>query len=79
LFFLTMVKSHLLWVLLLLLLRSGGGGGGSAPPQPRLLIVVITKTTEDEISPSLHNRINVINSNSLSDENLMMAGIGRNM
>jgi len=44
----------------------------------RLLIVVIIKTTHDEISPSLHNRINLIN-NTLSDENLMMAGIGRNM
>ena len=30
------------------------------PPQPRLLIVVIVKTTGDEISPSLHNRINLI-------------------
>jgi len=44
--------------------------------QPRLLIVVIIKTTDDEISPSLHNRINLINTNTLSDENLKMAGIG---
>jgi len=44
-----------------------------------LLIVVITKTTDDEISPSLHNRINLINTNILSGENLMMARIGRNM
>ena len=29
--------------------------------------------------PSLHNRINLINTNTLSDENLTMAGIGRNM
>ena len=49
------------------------------PPQPRLLIVVTIKTTDDEISPSLHNRKNLINTNTLSDENLMMAGIGRNM
>jgi len=49
------------------------------PPQPRLLIVVITKTTDDEISPSLHNRINLINTNILLDENLMMAGIRRKM
>jgi len=48
-------------------------------PQPRLIIVVITKTTDDEILPSLHNRINLINTNTLSDENLMKAGIGRNM
>jgi len=34
---------------------------------------------DDEISPSLHNRINLINTNTLSDENLMTAGIGRNM
>ena len=48
-------------------------------PQPRPLIVVIITTTDDEISPSLRNRINLINANTLSDENLMMAGIGRNM
>jgi len=47
--------------------------------QPRLLIVVITKTTDDDISPSLHNRINLIYTNTLLDEILMMAGIGRNM
>jgi len=41
-------------------------------------MVVITKTTDDEISPSLHNRINLINTDTISDENLMMAGIGRN-
>jgi len=34
------------------------------------------KTTDNEISPSLHNRINLINTNTLSDEKLMMAGIG---
>jgi len=34
---------------------------------------------DGEISPSLHNRINLINTNTRSDENLMMAGIGRNM
>jgi len=45
-------------------------------PQPHLVIAVITKTTDDEISPSLHNRINLINTNTLSDENLMMAGTG---
>ena len=49
------------------------------PPQPRLLIVVITKTTDDEISPSFHNRINLTNTNTLSNENLMMAAIDRNM
>jgi len=27
----------------------------------------------------LHNRINLIDTNTLSDENLMMAGIGRNV
>jgi len=48
------------------------------PSQLRLLIAVIIKTTDDEISPSLHNRINLINTNTLWDENLMMAGIGRN-
>ena len=50
-----------------------------SPSQPLLLIVVITKTTDDEISPSLHNRLSLINTKTLSDENLMMAGIGRNM
>ena len=35
--------------------------------------------SSSEISPSLHNRINLISTNTLSDENLMMAGIGRNM
>jgi len=49
------------------------------PHPPRLLIVVITKTTDDEISPSLHKRINLINTNNLLDENLIMAGIGRNL
>jgi len=33
----------------------------------------------DDISPSLYNLINLINSNILSDEYLMMAGISRNM
>ena len=42
-------------------------------------IVIITKTTDDELSPSLHNRINLINTNTLTDESLMIAGIGRNM
>jgi len=49
------------------------------PPQPRLLILVTIKPTDDDISPSLHNRINLINTNTLSDENLMIAEIGRNM
>jgi len=40
------------------------------------LIEVITKTTDDEILQSLHNHINLISTNTLSDENLMMAGIG---
>ena len=35
--------------------------------------------TNDEISPSLQNRIDFMNTNSLSDENLMMAELGRNM
>jgi len=60
-------------------MRLCNDGGGGYPPQPRLLILAIIKTTDDEISPSLHNRINLINTNTLSDENLMMAGIGRNM
>jgi len=49
------------------------------PPQPRLLILVVIKTTDDEISPQLRNRMNHINTNTLSDVNLMMARIGRNM
>jgi len=47
--------------------------------QLHLLIVVTIKTTNVEISPSLYNHINLINTNTLSDENLMMAGIGQNM
>jgi len=35
--------------------------------------------SDDELSPSIHNRINLINTNTLSDVNLMMAGIDRNM
>jgi len=46
------------------------------PPQPCLLIVIIINTTADEISPSLDNSINLINTNTLSDVNLMMAGVG---
>ena len=47
------------------------------PPSPATIsIIVIIKTTEDEISPSLHNRIDLINTDTLSDENLMMAGLG---
>jgi len=42
-------------------------------------MAVTIKTTDDEISPSLHNHINLINTNTLSEENMMMAGIGRNM
>ena len=34
---------------------------------------------DGEISPSLHNHIDLINTDTLSDENLMMAGLGRNM
>jgi len=49
------------------------------PLKPHPLIVVITKTIDDEISPLLHNRINLTNTNTVSDENLMMAGIGQNM
>jgi len=45
----------------------------------RLLIVVIIKSTDEEISPSLHYRTNLINTNTLSDVNLMMTGVGRNM
>ena len=40
---------------------------------------LIIKTTDDDISPSLHNRIDLINTDTFSDENLMMAGLGRNM
>jgi hypothetical protein len=46
------------------------------PNKPRILIVVIITTTDDEISPSLPDHINLTNTNTLSDENLMMAGIG---
>ena len=35
--------------------------------------------TDNEISPSLQNRIDFMNADTLSDENLMMAGLGRNM
>ena len=35
--------------------------------------------TDDEISPSLQNRIDFMNTDNLSDENLMMAGLGRNV
>ena len=49
---------------------------GFHPKQPLFLII---KTIDDEISPSLHNRINLINTNILSDENLMMVGLGRNV
>ena len=34
---------------------------------------------DDELSPSLHIRTDPVNTDTLSDENLMMAGIGRNM
>jgi hypothetical protein len=37
------------------------------------------KTTDDEISPSLRSRIDLVKTDTLSDENVMMAGIGRNM
>ena len=43
------------------------------------LIVVIIKVTDDDISPLLHNHINLINTNIHSNENLMMNAIGRNM
>jgi len=36
-------------------------------------------SADDGISPSLHNRINLTNTNTLSDVNLMMARVGRNM
>ena len=39
-------------------------------------IIVIIKTTDDEISPSLHKRTDLTNTDTLSDENLMMAGLG---
>jgi hypothetical protein len=35
--------------------------------------------TDDEISPSLQNCIDFMDTDALSDENLMMAGLGRNM
>ena len=44
-----------------------------------IIIIIIINTTYDDISPSLHNRINLINTNTLSDENLMKARLGRNM
>ena len=49
------------------------------PPPAKFLIVAIIKTTDDEISPSLHNHIDPVNTDTLLDENLMMAGTGRNM
>jgi hypothetical protein len=49
------------------------------PPPLRFIIIVIIKPTDDEISPSLHNRIDPVNTDTLSDENLMLAGTGRNM
>ena len=50
------------------------------PPSPATIsVIVIIKPTDDEISPSLQNRIDFVNTNTLSDENLMMAGLGRNM
>ena len=49
------------------------------PPEQVTLIIVIIQTTDDKISPSLYNRKNLINTNILSDVNLMMAGIDRNM
>ena len=48
-------------------------------PPATVSIIVIIKTTDDEISPSLHNRVDLINTDTLSDENLMMAGLCRNM
>ena len=55
--------------------------GCKTPPFPvcTVTIVVIQKTTDDEISPSLHSRTDLVNTDTLSDENLTMAGIGRNM
>jgi len=61
-----MVRSHHQWFWLLLLLIDVAGGG-------------VFCNVGIVLSPSLHNRINLINTNTLSDENLMMAGIGRNM
>ena len=34
---------------------------------------------DGEISASLHNHIDLINTDTLPNENLMMAGLGRNM
>jgi len=68
-----MVRTHHLWFQLLLLLET------TIINFAKFLIVVIIKTTDDEISPSLHSRIDLINTDTLSEENLMMAGIGRNM
>ena len=51
----------------------------SPPPPAKFLIVVIIKTTGYVISPSLHSRTDLVNTDTLSDVNLMMAGIGRNM
>jgi len=46
------------------------------------IVLVFTRfmwlRNDGEIS-SVHSRIYLINTNTLSDENLMMAGIGRNM
>jgi hypothetical protein len=39
----------------------------------------IHSNTDDEISPSLHSRTDLVNTDTLSDENMMMAGTGRNM
>ena len=48
-------------------------------PPATVSIIVIIKTTDYEISPSLHNHIDLINTDNLSDEKMMMAGLGRNM
>jgi len=48
-------------------------------PPPRFIIIVTIKTTDDEISPSLHSHTDPVNTDTVSDENLMMAGTGRNM
>ena len=58
-------------VLIITIIQTVAGEGVS--------IIVIIKTTDDEISPSLHNRIDLINTDTLSDENLTMALLGRNM
>ena len=81
-----MVRSHHLWFLIINIIDTVAGGWGEfcnvgtePPPPATVSIIVIIKNADDEISPSLHNCIDLINTVTLSDENLMMDGLARNM